>query len=56
MMQDTVLSMCKESVAEFVDFIRKFIPDSTEIINTGSVKNYFPKKVLAEGDDDESLS
>ena len=50
MMQDTVLTMCKDSVAEFVEFILKFIPESTSVESTSCVKNYFPKKALPEGE------
>jgi hypothetical protein len=41
MMQDTVLSMCKESVSEFVDFVIKFIPIQTKIEATSKVTNLF---------------
>lgn len=48
MMQDTVLTICKESVAEFVEFILKFIPNETIVESTCVVKNYFPKKQLTD--------
>jgi len=51
MMQDTVLTMCKESVAEFLEFILKFIPLYTIVDNTSQVRNFFPKKQLEEKDD-----
>jgi len=34
MMQDTVLNLCKDSVADFVKFIISFIPTETLITNT----------------------
>jgi dynein heavy chain len=34
MMQDTVLTLCKESVSEFVEFMLKYIPNSTEVTST----------------------
>ena len=46
MMQDSVLSMCKLSVDEFVNFILKFIPKNTEIISSNEVKNYFDKPAI----------
>jgi dynein heavy chain len=50
MMQDTVLSMCKESVRNFVEFIHKFIPVSSEIHSTDKVINTF-HKVLVEDEE-----
>jgi hypothetical protein len=46
MMQDTVLTMCKDSVKQFVEFVLKFIPTNTEIMSTSEVKNYFEKPAL----------
>lgn len=54
MMQDTVLSMSKDSVKQFVEFVLKFIPKDTEIISTSEVKNYFEKQaIMAPGDEEE---
>lgn len=50
MMQDTVLSICKESVREFVEFMLQFIPEGTTITSTAEVKNHFPKLAIAEED------
>lgn len=52
MMQDTVLTMSRESVKEFVDFVLAFCPKSTKIINTNEVHNTFDKKMLTEEDSD----
>lgn len=52
MMQDTILSMCKESVRDFVKFMIKFIPEETHVMNTSEVKNVFLKPQI-ENDDDE---
>ena len=52
MMQDTVLTLCKKSVYEFVSFMTAFCPIKTEIVNTKEVKNYFNKKILTEEDSD----
>jgi hypothetical protein len=46
MMQDTILTMCKDSVKDFVEFMIKFIPRDTEIYSTSSVKNQFDKKMI----------
>jgi dynein heavy chain len=43
MMQDTVLTMSRESVKEFVEFILAFCPKGTKIINTNEVYNTFEK-------------
>lgn len=43
MMQDTILTLCKESVKEFVDFMMKYIPKETKIISTAKVENFFEK-------------
>lgn len=44
MMQDTILTLCKDSVREFVEFMVKFIPKETEIVSTSKVVNRFDKK------------
>lgn len=43
MMQDTVLTICKESVKEFVEFMLAFIPEATMITSTAEVQNRFKK-------------
>lgn len=50
-MQDSVLSLCKNSVQQFVFEIMKFIPEATEVISTNEVKNTFkrPVKEVKEG-------
>jgi len=48
MMQDTVLSLCKESVREFVQFMIKFMPIQSDVKSTSEVKNVFPKRELTE--------
>lgn len=53
MMQDTVLNLSKNSVAEFVQFIIDFIPDETLITNTSIVKNVFKDRKLDEESDDD---
>jgi len=52
MMQDTVLTLCKESVKEFVQFILKFCPVSTKIVSTKEVHNTFDKVLLTPEDSD----
>ena len=52
MMQDTVLTMCKESVKEFVYFILQYCPKGTRIVSTKEVKNLFDKKLLTAEDSD----
>jgi hypothetical protein len=52
MMQDTVLTMSKESVREFVDFVLKYCPQGTKIISTKEVHNTFTKVVLTPEDSD----
>jgi hypothetical protein len=44
MMQDTILSMGKESVRQFVDFMMQYIPKETTIYSTSKVVNVFEKK------------
>lgn len=55
MMQDSVLTICRDSVKEFEDYILKFVPLSTQIISSNEVQNEFPKKEEAkkEGEGDE---
>ena len=58
LMQDTVLTICQDSVYEFKDFILKFIPLSTEIFSSNEVTNKFPKKMLmkeGEGEGEEEV-
>ena len=61
MMQDTILTMCKESVRDFVAFMVKFIPRDSYIHSTSSVKNEFDKPALGaesdgeEGEDQEDI-
>lgn len=52
MMQDTVLTMCKESVKEFVAYCVKYCPENTEIVSTREVRNAFSKKRLTAEDSD----
>jgi len=52
MMQDTVLTMSKDSVREFVDFILCFCPKETRIVSTKEVYNTFNKKKLTPEDSD----
>ena len=48
LMQDTVLTISKDSVYEFKDFILKFIPIATEIMSSNEVTNEFPKLAIKE--------
>jgi len=52
MMQDTVLTMCKESVKEFVEYVLKFCPLDTKIISTKEVTNTFDKVLVTPEDSD----
>ena len=52
MMQDTVLTMCKESVKEFTEFILEQCPTDTRIVSTNEVHNTFSKKLITEDDSD----
>ena len=52
MMQDTVLTMCKESVKEFTEFILEQCPTDTRIVSTNEVHNTFSKKLVTEDDSD----
>ena len=57
MMQDTILSLGKESVKKFVEFMMRYIPKETHIKSTSHVINVFEKKQLADGpaeEEDES--
>jgi len=51
MMQDTVLNLCKNSVAEFVKYMLTYIPDDTTIVSTSEVHNKFTK--IHEEDESE---
>ena len=44
MMQDTILSLGKESVRQFVSFLMKYIPKETHINSTSLVVNIFEKQ------------
>ena len=48
MMQDTVLTLCKKSVKEFVEFMLKFVPESTDVVNTSTVNNAWRAKEVEE--------
>ena len=52
MMQDAVLTLCKESVKEFVHFMLAFCPLDTKIVTTNEVHNSFDKKRLTPEDSD----
>ena len=52
MMQDTVLTMSRESVKEFVDFMLAFCPKDTKIVNTNEVHNTFDKRHIFPDDSD----
>jgi hypothetical protein len=47
MMQDTILSLGKDSVRQFVSFMMQYIPKETHIYSTSSVKNVFEKQAKA---------
>lgn len=51
MMQDTVLTICHESVANFHDFLLAFIPEETLITDTSTVTNKFKPKPVEEADE-----
>jgi dynein heavy chain len=55
MMQDTILSLGKDSVRQFVSFMMQYIPKETHIYSTSSVKNVFekPPKPVEEGGPEE---
>ena len=55
MMQDTVLNLCKDSVAEFVKFMLAYIPEKTEIFSTAEVKNIYNREILQEDEESENL-
>lgn len=48
MMQDAVLTLCKDSVKNFVTEIVKYMPDETSIFTTSKVENKFIKKFMKE--------
>ena len=52
MMQDVILTMCKSSVKEFVDYVLAYCPEETKIVNTREVHNKFNKKMLTPEDSD----
>lgn len=54
MMQDTVLTLCQDSVQEFKDFILAFIPEETIITDCANIKNVFKKKEEVEGEGEGS--
>jgi hypothetical protein len=51
-----VLNLCKDSVKEFVTFMLKYIPDSTEIVSTAVVRNTYPKKTSEDDEEEEEES
>ena len=55
MMQDTILTMCKDSVRDFVSFMIQFIPLETQIHSTSKVINTFEKKAIKNNDDEDAL-
>ena len=56
MMQDTVLNLCKDSVAEFVAFIKSYVPEKTVIHNTAQIDNFFTDEgEKEEFEEDETL-
>jgi len=52
MMQDAVLTMCRDSVKEFVKFVLAFCPLETVVTSTRMVSNTFDKKILTPEDSD----
>ena len=58
-MQDTILTLCKDSVKEFVEFMMKYIPKETRIISTYKVENVFEKAARSiereEQEDNEEI-
>jgi hypothetical protein len=55
MMQDTVLTLCQDSVKEFKDFILEFVPEETIITDCANIKNVFKKKDTPVEESDEEL-
>jgi dynein heavy chain len=57
MMQDTVLTLCKNSVKEFKEFILSYVPEETLIETTAKIKNVFKAvpKTDADVSDDGDL-
>jgi len=53
MMQDTILSLGKDSVSQFVGFMMKYIPKETHVKSTSEVINIFEKPESIEGGPDE---
>lgn len=54
-MQDTILSMCKESVRDFVKFMIQFIPKETHVTSTKEVKNVFEKPHIENDEEAEQI-
>jgi len=52
MMQDTVLTICRQSVKEFEEFILKFIPVSIQVFSSSEVKNEFAHPEKNENPDE----
>ena len=58
-MQDTILSLGKDSVRQFVSFMMQYIPKETHIYSTSSVKNVFEKiqsETLEGGPEEQEAS
>jgi dynein heavy chain len=53
MMQDTVLTLCQDSVKEFKDFILEFVPEETIITDCANIKNIFKKKDTPPADESD---
>ena len=53
MMQDTILSLGKESVRQFVEFMMVYIPKETHIKSTSEVINIFEKNAIEGGPADD---
>ena len=50
-----MLNLCKASVYEFVEYMKDFIPNETNIFHAAQVENKFPKKKrFGQESDDES--
>jgi dynein heavy chain len=52
MMQDAVLTMCRESVREFVQYVLGFCPRESQIVSTREVHNFFNKTIIGPDDSD----
>ena len=53
MMQDTILTLCKDSVKAFVEFMMQYIPQKTTICSTSKVLNEFEKLHPTDADEVE---